>query len=429
MAKPKQICEFGTIWNKKEFEPENPVDTFDVVYLDDLSFQSLKGFVTENNDIDQIFTFHRKKGKDYIHVKNHVGIIETRQGTVIEILPKIYRGNENSEIYEVSYAKSILLQMLRTLRNSPFRCIDQAHLHTTRMPLIEIFITIFLDEMEKLVKRGIKHFYSTQSENQYFLKGKLQFNENIKFNSAHHERFFVQYDEFKTDIAQNRILKAALIYLKEISRSSKNISLINGYIHFFDEVSICSNLAHDLLQINGPNRLFTHYDMALRWAKVFLLGHSFTSYKGKHLNTAILFPMETLFESYVAHKLKQQYPGWVIASQERKHFLVTDMNQNQDKFRIKPDLVIDTGNEIIVADTKWKIIDENNTRDNYQISQADLYQLFAYGKKYGISNLMLIYPMCENFQKPLLFKYEENLRMSCCPWDFTINNIHLPIHS
>lgn len=437
MSKVKHIAEFGTIWNGKDLKPENPVDSFDEIFLDDRSFQSLKGFVTENNDIDPIFSFHRKKGKDFIRVKNHVGIIETRRGTVIEILPKIYRATEKNDGSEVSYAKSVLLQMLRTLRNSPFRCIDQAHLHTSKMPLIEIFITVFLDEIEKLVKRGIKHYYSTQSENQLFLKGKLQFNENIKYNAAHREQFFVQFDEFKTDIPQNRILKATLIYLKSKSRSSKNISLINGFIHLFDDVSICSNLDHDLIQINGNNRLFTHYDMALRWAKVFLLGQSFTSYKGKHLNTAILFPMEVLFESYVVYKLKQQHPEWNISVQERKHHLVTDLNYNEEKrFHIRPDMVIETDTETIVADTKWKIIDENKPRNNYEISQADMYQLFAYGKKYGVSNLILIYPFSKSFTKLIPFDFggstegNSGMKLRCIPWSFEdITNSHLTSQS
>jgi 5-methylcytosine-specific restriction enzyme subunit McrC len=425
MNEVKHIAEYGTIWNKTDFENEKPVDSFDEVFLDERSFQSLKGFVTENNDIDPIFSFHRKKGRDLIRVKNHVGIVETRQGTVIEILPKIYRATEKTDGSEVSYAKSVLLEMLRTLRNSPFRCIDQAHLHTSKMPLIEIFITVFLDEMEKLVKRGIKHYYSTQSENQLFLKGKLQFNDNIKYNAAHRERFFVQFDEFKTDIPQNRILKAALVYLKSKSRSSKNINSINGYIHQFDDVSTCSNLNYDLIQINGHNRLFTHYDMALRWAKVFLLGQSLTSFKGKHLNAAILFPMEVLFESFVAHKLKQQHPEWNISVQDRKHYLATDLNYNAERrFHMRPDLVIETETKTIVADTKWKLIDENKPRENYQISQADMYQLFAYGKKYKVSKLFLIYPFSNHFTKQLSFDFENSnqdipsMRLMCIPWSF-----------
>lgn len=95
MAASKQICEFGTIWNAKEFLHEEKQERFDSIFLEDKPFQSLKNFVAENNDpnseVEQAFSLHRKKGKDFIRVKNFVGVVETRQGTVIEILPKIYQ--------------------------------------------------------------------------------------------------------------------------------------------------------------------------------------------------------------------------------------------------------------------------------------------------------------------------------------------------
>jgi 5-methylcytosine-specific restriction enzyme subunit McrC len=90
------------------------------------------------------------------------------------------------------------------------------------------------------------------------------------------------------------------------------------------------------------------------------------------VNTAILFPMEVLFESFVAQKLRQQYPEWNIATQERKHYLITDLNQNHQRFCIKPDIVIKTRTETIVADTKWKIINQDEPEKNYQISQSDM---------------------------------------------------------
>lgn len=426
MAITKHICEFGTIWNGLEFAPERPADRFDCIYLDDSSFQSLKNFIAENNDpeseIDQAFSIHLKKGKDFIKVKNYVGVIETRQGTVIEILPKIYQAVKTDGGEKIKESKTILLKMLRSLRNGPFRSIDKAHLKASRMPIIEIFITVFLKEMETLLKRGIKHFYSPVEENQKFLKGRLLFGDNLKQNLVRRERFFVSYDEFKADIPQNRILKSALVYLKDKSKSVKNIRQIISFLHLFEEVGEVANLEKDLHHLNGQNRLFNHYEVALKWAKVFLLNKSFTSYKGIHLNTAILFPMETLFESYVAHKLKQTYPSWEIATQDRKHYLLNDLTLKQDKFRIRPDLVITTNKLTIVADTKWKIINQNLSVKNYNISQSDMYQLYAYGKKYQSKNghvhLVLIYPKHTDFSTLLNFKYEEELNIDVIPFDF-----------
>jgi 5-methylcytosine-specific restriction enzyme subunit McrC len=394
--------------------------------LDDRSFQSLKNFVAENNDpaseIEQAFSLQRKKGKDFISVKNYVGVIETRQGTVIEILPKIYQSENVDDSEKIKESKTILLKMLRSLRNAPFKSIDQAHLKASRMPILEIFISVFLKEMEVLLKRGIKHHYSSTEENHKYLKGRLLFSENVKQNLVRRERFFVNYDEFKADIPQNRILKSALVYLKDKSKSAKNIRQIISFLSLFEEVSECKNLEKDLQNLNGQNRLFNHYEVALQWAKVFLQNKSFTSYKGNHLNTAILFPMEILFESYVAHKIKQTYPHWEISTQDKKHFLVNDLNIRQNKFRIRPDLVIHHQELTIVADTKWKIINQNLPSANYNISQSDMYQLFAYGKKYQINNgnthLILIYPNHADFNNQLHFKYEEELRIDIVPFDF-----------
>ena len=426
MSAVKHICEFGTIWNLREFYPEKPTDSFNEVYLDAKSFESLKNFVAENNDpgceIEQAFSMHRRKGKDFIRVKNYVGVIETRQGTIIEILPKIYHASRYNEPVLIKHSKSVLLKMLRTLRDSPFKSIDRAHIKTARLPVLEIFISVFMKEMEILLKRGMKHFYAEMEENQKFLKGRLLFGQNLKSNMVHRERFFVNYDEFRADIPQNRILKTALVYLKRKSKSPRNIRQIISLIDLFGEVKICSNLEKDLQHLSGQNRLFNYYENALKWAKFFLQNQSFTSYKGKNLNTAILFPMEVLFESYVASKLKQFQPDWEISAQDRNHYLLTDLNLSKKKFRIKPDLVIHVNEKIIVADTKWKMINQHMSQSNYNISQADMYQLYAYGKKYQAKNgsvrLALIYPHSESFYTPLSFKYEEDLPIGAIPYDF-----------
>ena len=426
MGVVKHVSEFGTIWNRVDFINENPIDSFDAVYLDNQSFQSLKSFVAENNDpnseIEQAFTFHRKRGRDFIKVKSYVGVIETRQGTVIEILPKVFNDDSISPDDLIKKSKALMFKMLRTLKNSPFKSMDKAHLMSSRVPILEIFITVFIKEMEILLKRGIKHYYNSVEDNQRFLKGRLLFSANVKRNVAHREKFFIHYDEFNSDIPQNRILKATLTYLKDKSRSSKNITALINLLYLFDDVQLLSNVEKDLLKISGQDRLFSHYQTVLMWAQVFLLNKSFLSYKGNHLNTAILFPMETLFESYVASRIKKYYPTWKVSTQDRKYYLLNDINLDRNKFRLRPDIVIAKTDLTLVLDTKWKMINQNLTTKNYNISQSDMYQLYAYGKKYQLSNdnvhLILIFPQHSNFTQNLHFKYESELYIDIVPFDF-----------
>ena len=60
-------------------------------------------------------------------------------------------------------------------------------------------------------------------------------------------------------------------------------------------------------------------------------------------------------------------------------------------------------------DTKWKRL-VNNSNKNYGISQADMYQMYAYAKKYGTSDIWLLYPRSEQFtdEIDINFKSDDN---------------------
>jgi len=49
-------------------------------------------------------------------------------------------------------------------------------------------------------------------------------------------------------------------------------------------------------------------------------------------------------------------------------------------------------------DTKWKLL-KDNERINYGISQADMYQMYAYAKKYNAKKVIVIYPLNESMKK------------------------------
>ena len=102
-------------------------------------------------------------------------------------------------------------------------------------------------------------------------------------------------------------------------------------------------------------------------------------------------------------------------------------HKSKNKFRLKPDIVAtnEVNQEQVIFDTKWKLLDETKENKNYNISQADMYQLYAYGKKYDLKNglpsepkLVLLYPSNPNFQKPLDdFIYEGELVLSVLPFN------------
>ena len=75
--------------------------------------------------------------------------------------------------------------MLKTLKSHPFKNINIANLKSINLPLLEIFISMFLDEVSKLIKIGIKSDYVELEDNLKFLKGKLKISEQIRKNIVH----------------------------------------------------------------------------------------------------------------------------------------------------------------------------------------------------------------------------------------------------
>lgn len=374
---------------------------FERIYQHDISkkdFFDIENFILKNSDENAPFLrIGSGVGGKFIQARNYVGVLQTKSGLTIEILPKIVDKNDAER------SKAVLIKMLKTLKNFPFKSSNLANLKTQNLPLLEIFVSMFLCELETLVKKGIKSDYVTLEDNLKFLKGKLNINEQIKRNSIHKERFYVGYSEFLSDIKINQIIKTTLKFLYKKSNSSKNQQKIRELLFIFDEVSTCEDYKNFFAKLI-INRQVKYYEQTLLWCKIFLLGDTFTPHKGDDLAFALLFDMNALFESYVGNFIKKKRAD--VSLQHSEKHLVEDPKS----FRLRPDIFLE---DKFIADTKWKII---KSRDD--ISQADLYQLYAYGKKYNCGKLYLIYPKIDGIKQEFMkFEYEKDMHLEILYFD------------
>lgn len=145
--------------------------------------------------------------------------------------------------------------------------------------MLEIFILMFLKELESLVKKGLKSDYITQEENRKFLKGKLLLNENLKKNLTHKERFFTSSDEFSQNIAPNRIIKSTLEFLSKQNLSTQIGTKLAQMRFIFTEIDKSDNITKDFNKCHNI-RNFKHYSILLQWCEIFLKCRAFTPYKG-----------------------------------------------------------------------------------------------------------------------------------------------------
>lgn len=349
-----------------------------------------------------------------LRVVNLVGILETPCGTRIEILPKISNSLDSEK------SKKILLKMLKTVLNLSIYSFKQTKLEVLKRPLFEILITQFLNELSILIKRGVRSHYQRQNDKSSYLKGRLEISKQIRQRPGQCNFFHVSYEKYITDCPENRLIRSSLGQVLNWTRNNDNKRLGKKLLLFLDEIPCSSNYIDDFAKWI-ENRSLAHYQKLKPWCKLILRYQTPVSLSGNAKGISFLFPMEQLFERYVAIKLRRQLPApFLLKEQVSSKYLLR--HNEKDIFRLKPDLLITNGKmPICIADTKWKLLDENiKTSAKYNLKQSDLYQMFAYGSKYlnGTGDMYLIYPKHINFPQALgKFSYGNNLNLFVVPFD------------
>ena len=396
MNKFLEVKEFDIITGNPNFKNDEKYK-----YLDTVAFENLIDFIHQFNGNEEVadaldfmkISYKRNIG-NIVSMKNYVGLIQMKNGYQIQILPKI--SFTNSEDLENRNTKKIFLNMLRSMKDFPSKVFNNSNIQVDRMNLYEIFINMYLQEIRRLIKIGLKSNYIFKEDNLNYYKGKLLTSQHFKINLVHKERFYVAYDEFNPNRVENKLIKATLLKSQKLTTSAENSKKIRQLLVFFEMIDASMNYIADFskVRINRSNR---DYEMIMQWSKVFLLNKSFTTFSGNNNSRALLFPMEKVYESYVAKHLKKILgeDGWNVSSQDRGYYLFTEPRL---QFALIPDIVCKRRERTIIMDTKWKKL-VNNERINYGISQSDMYQMYAYSKKYKASEIWLLYPLNDEMKE------------------------------
>ncbi|WP_342441455.1 McrC family protein [Lysinibacillus sp. FSL K6-0075] len=374
-----EMKEYDILTCNKAFKDE-------YIYLDKDSFEQLENMILHCNEMEDVDAYDffsvstkRHVGK-VIRAKNYVGIVQLKNGTQIQILPKIYGKTAIDP-------KKTFLKMLKSLQEFPSKTFNETGLRTDRMTLLEIFIRLYIQEVQKLIKKGLKSSYYAMEDNLNVYKGKMVFSQQLKYNLVHRERFYTRYDEFGMNRAENRLIKATLLKLLKQSTSNDNINEIRKLLVHFELIEQSKNYSKDFSKVK-IDRNSKDYETIMQWSNIFLNDESFTTFSGNSFGKALLFPMEKVFESYIGFHLKKllSNSAWHVQLQDKGYHLF------QGKFALRPDIVLTNGAGKIVLDTKWKML-SNTPHNNYGITQADMYQMYAYAKKYHAKEIWLIYPL------------------------------------
>ena len=432
VKKQTTVFEFGYLGNgddkngKAQASPK-------IKAISEKAYEYLKNLCLCDESESRFLRLKQIDSCEVLQVQNYAGVFFTPDGTQIEVLPKVAKKLASEKAENAS--RGSLLMMLKALKHFRHLQTHNTNLAKNKIPLLEVFISQFLTSVNTLIKRGLRSDYVRCEDNLAFLKGKLLVGKQVQHNFVNKHKFYVEYEEYLQDRPVNRLIHAALKKVANYSRSANNQKLIQELSFAFADIPMSSNIKNDFASIK-LDRGMSYYEMPLSWTRLILEGFSPLTMQGKSNAFSLLFPMEAVFESYVASILRNELPEYLsLKTQASSEYLVRHRQRGEDKklFQLKPDLLLryTTGNHkdknASVLDTKWKLINQKDEGNKYGLSQADFYQMFAYGHKYlkGKGELFLIYPSHDDFQEAIeqSFNFNEGvdksevLRLWIVPFD------------
>jgi len=328
-----------------------------------------------------------------IRFGSYVGVIQIG-GLTIEILPKA----DNNENADKNLWQNVLLNMLKVCKKIQVESISETQLKKRYHSILDVYFELYLNETERLVKKGLIKKYRKNQSNQNALKGKLLFAQNIQKNLVHKEHFYCEHQVYDKNHLLHQILYKGLLVLKTFVNDSLKDKLNRLLFEFQNIENVNIQKKHfDKVIIDRKNH---DYQKAIDIAKIIILNYSPSLNYGNENLLTLLFDMNALWEEYIFRILQKHKTEEIEVS-----------FQNSDKFwenkRIRPDIVLKTKDDIFVIDTKWKIIEANNPSDE------DLKQMFVYNLHWKAEKTLLLYPKTNQNDSEFGTFHYDNLGKKC----------------
>lgn len=348
-----------------------------------------------------------------VAASNWVGILTTPSGLVVEILPKIELAPSDGP--DSSSTREAFLKMLRRSRSMPRQATDSLIRQLKNFPMLTFFVRQFLQNLAKLAHEGLARKYVLTDSNLPFVRGRLLFREQVRLNHSNQAMSYVEFSELSENRPVNRLIASTLYRLDSIVDDAINRKLLNSLKFLFADVPQSQNVAADW-NTHHVDRSMKHYANVMQWIGLFLFNKGLATYAGQHVNLSLLFPMETVFEEFVADSMSRYQEQFLVKAQHPKKYLASLADECM--FLTKPDIALLQDNRVrFVLDAKWKRLNQENSKENFGISQSDLYQLYTYGNRYDCESVALIYPKTHGFTRTLRYKFFDNLSLVCYPFD------------
>ena len=270
--------------NKVELLEYQKVETRNNDCLQNCCLDLLEKYL-EKNDLSSVL----KVTVTGIKATSYVGVIKFKN-TQIEILPKLIAPMVGDGVASDDERENILknlLFMLSYTKNLDIKTSDCAKLAKDNNPFLEVLIREYANSLFECLKRLTPKNYIREEDNLNYLRGKLLFTQNLKYNIANNTKFYCEFDEFSENCVLNQLLYYVAACLYTISKNSKNKQLLKMITDYFCDIKLIKfdNYKCEKIKLTRQQKLF---EKPFKLAKMFVEHSSVDLSKNKFENITLL---------------------------------------------------------------------------------------------------------------------------------------------
>ncbi|HHU08982.1 MAG TPA: hypothetical protein GXZ60_03040 [Intrasporangiaceae bacterium] len=246
--------------------------------------------------------------------------------------------------------------------------------------LLPSVIAFFARTVETTLGRGVLRSYVSRDEPLIAIRGRLdvaaQFAQGGVLSPV-----ACTFDDYSEDIAENRILRAAIRRALRVPRidplERRRLLQQLGHLDSVSDVAVGPD-AVDAIQVSRLNR---HYSPALGLSRLILANLTLADARGSTSAASFTVDMNHVFQRFLTERLRRELRGVLDVRDEPTVHLGAGRT-----VPMKPDLVFQQGGAVRhVGDIKYKLARDARGRS------GDYYQLLAYTTALSLPAGVLVY--------------------------------------
>jgi len=320
-------------------------------------------------------------GRRAIQAQQWIGTVGLGE-QALELLPKIDRTDAPA-------VRQKLMSMLAVGGLVPHLESGEVAIAASRETLLDSYLDLYVRRLTREWRRGPIRDYRRETRERDYLRGKLEVAEQMRATVRRPHRFVTSADELTLDAPLSRLLKSALLLCHRHAVSQAVRQQARMLLGDFNAVGELAPNRDDPEAI-GCDRRQARFESLAALARLLLRCRA-PDRPGSDKTFSLVFDMNVVFERFIAAEMARVCTelGLRAAAQVSGRSLL--LQSGRPKFALRPDIVISQRGELqCVIDTKWKRLDRSLPHAG--VSQADMYQMYAYGKEYRCDRVVVLYP-------------------------------------